>query len=361
MTAATSLIRLQSEPAVLSVNFDQVRKHIETRVAEYDIVVTAESVAAAKKLATDLNKQRLELEGKRKEAVAKVSEPIKEFEGQMKELSQLYADGRQRILVQVEKFENETRDLARELLIELRDQEWDQHSVDPEFRRAEVDDLIKLTAVTKAGNLSASAIGPLRERVRQDRDLQAQTEKRLLELENRSYKAGLKAPLTRDHVEHFLFADDQQYETQIERILTAEVARQDRIEEEARQKMERMKRAIEAREREVRERAEQEREQENLQKAAATEDAGSKQEIPATEDARQTPVRSEDPAPYADPPTPAPAGKVAWTVNCSFRVECSPKVTQQAIEAQLRRVMTDAGITTLESVQAIRQADGGKS
>lgn len=374
MSDTTAMISLEAKPAVLSINFDELKAHLQEHVSQYDIVVTADTVADAKKLATDLNKQRLELEAKRKEAVAKVSEPIKEFEGQMKELAELYQQGRQKILNQVEKFEDETRELARELLTKAREKQWKELLVKDEFRKAEFEDLIKLTAVTKAGNLSASAANELKSRVQADRDLQNRTRMRLMELENRSYKAGLAAPLSREHVEPILFADDQAYEAGIEKILTVELARQEAVEARARQRMEQERRAEEERQRRIKEDQEraQQREQ-DAQRSPATEPptrnetrpvaegAGMGQDaerdegpIPRTVDEL---VRSEDPAPYQNPPEPAPAGKVAWSVHCEFRLECSSKISQQAIEAELRRVLEKAGITTLQSVQAIRQQE----
>lgn len=326
----TQLMKIESAPAQVSVNFEELKKQLSEHVAQYDVVVTADGVKDAKELATQLNKEKGELNRIRKEKIDEVSAPIKAFDDQMKELIGLYEEGRQKILEQVKKFEDETREQVRDLLADRRREMWQELGVDEEFRRAEYDDLIKLTAITGKGNLAAAAKRDIDARCQADRSLQDRTSTRLLELENRSYKAGLKAPLTRDHVEPFLFDDEERYEAEIERILTAEVARQDRIESEARQKMQR----------------EEERRQAEEAERAAREEA---QQAEAVE-------KSGTGAPKeASAPEPATDGKVAWSVTCTFRVECSPKVTKAQIEQQLQKVLAEAGITTLQSVNAVSQ------
>lgn len=216
----------------------------------------------------------------------------------MKELAKLYEDGRKRITVQVERFEGETKQKALELLVELREELWEDQDIDLEFRNAKVDDLAKLNALTKTGKLSVSATGPLRERVAQDKTLQDRTRLRLMELENRSYKAGLKAPLTRDHVEHFLFFEDRDYEKNIERILTAEMARQDAIESQER---ERSRRQQEAEEKERLARAQDEQEKRHSDALAPRNDAPPAP--PAPEEGAKKPQADQN-------------GKIAWSVRC---------------------------------------------
>lgn len=387
MTKNTELLAIESQPAVLTVNFEEVRAALEKRVAQYDIVVTADSVADAKKLATELNKQKNEIEAKRKAAVADVSAPIKAFDGQMKKLSGLFEEGRQKILVQVQRFEDETREAARSMLHELRAKLWESQDIAEEFRRAEYDDLVMVTAVTKAGNLAASAKNPLEQRVAADKALQDRTKMRLMALENRSYKAGLKAPLTRDHVEHFLFAEDADYESSIERILTTEVARQAQIEQQERDRAERQRRWDEAAERrraeeeaERKARAEQESEYRTPPREKCDGNHGGppcadpecwNDEFEASDsghtpggasgaaapDHSNRPPEAPESSGAVQPPRPAPTGKYAWNVHCEFRIECSNRVTKEAIEEQLRKVMEKAGITTLRSVQAVRQKE----
>src|SRR6056297_2528474 len=150
-------ISLQKTPAVLSVNFEEAREAIKQHVAKYNIVVTADTVGEAKKTATELNKQAKELDDRRKAAIAEVSAPIREADEQMKQLVTLYKDGRKKIIDQVERFEDETRAEAARKLEARREEVWDSLGVDDEFRAAEYRDLVRLTALTQAGNLAAGA------------------------------------------------------------------------------------------------------------------------------------------------------------------------------------------------------------
>lgn len=319
-------ILIEAKPARMSINFDELRQQLSDYVSKYDVVVTADGLKDAKSLATQLNKEKGELNRIRKERIDEVSAPIKVFDDQMKELIGLYEDGRRKILEQVKKFEDEKREQVRELLATRREEMWGELVVEGEFRRAQFDDLIKLTAITGKGNLTAATAREIEARCQADRSLQDRTKTRLLELENRSYKAGLQAPLTRDHVEPFLFADEDVYESEIQRIIAAEVGRQERIEDQARQKMQREEQRRQA------ERAEQE----EAQHAERVEKSGTG-------------------AAAARAPEPARNGKIAWAVHCTFRLECSPKVSKSQIEQQLRKVMGDAGITTLDHVEAVSQ------
>ena len=322
-------ITINSTPAALSINFEDLREAIEQDVAKYDVIVTADGVADAKKTASELNAKAKEIDTKRKAAIAEVSAPIKTADEQMKDLVEIYRNGRQKILDQIEKFEDETRRDVDKKLSDLRDDLWQGNNIEPEFRNAEYSDQVKISALTKTGNLTAAAKREVESRVRADKALQDQTERRCMDLENRSFRAGLKEPLTRDHVAHFLLADADEYEAGIDRILNAEVQRQERIET-----------------------AERERQKRQDERAARTEP----EPTPATAPAPGPAPATQQAAP--EPPAPAPTGKIAWSVRCTFRLEVSDHISGDQIERELRRVLEQkAGITTLDSVQATPQAE----
>ncbi|MFW1676412.1 DUF1351 domain-containing protein [Pontibacter sp. JAM-7] len=235
---AADQISVISVPAKISVNYEEVRARLEQELERYDVVVTAETLPGAKKLATELNKNAKEFDTRRKAAVEQVSGPIRMFEDQMKSLVQMCKDGRQKILDQVQKFEDETRAAVLAELTVYMDQEWTEHGVKEEFQHATIEDLIKLTALTKTGKLTASVANEVKARVQADKALQQQTEMRLVQLENQSYKAGLAAPLTRAHVETFLFADDSQYQIALDNVMASELKREEVAQERMRQKIE---------------------------------------------------------------------------------------------------------------------------
>ncbi|HKJ22276.1 MAG TPA: DUF1351 domain-containing protein, partial [Gammaproteobacteria bacterium] len=162
-------LKVDSAPARLEANFEELRIRLQEELQKYDVVVTADTVADAKKLATELNKTRQHIDQRRKDEVAKVSAPIREFDDRMNELAGLCKDGRQGLLDQIRKFEDDTRELVRAQLDERRTELWMELVVDDEFQRATFDDLVLVSNLTAGGNVTAKARGALYQRVRDDK------------------------------------------------------------------------------------------------------------------------------------------------------------------------------------------------
>jgi hypothetical protein len=321
-------IQIEAAPAKLDVNFDQLHAALQERLGQYETVVSADGVKEAKKTATEINQLKQELARRRKEAADEAKKPIAEFEGRMKELESECESARQGILDQVKQYEDQEREKARTAIHEAREAYWQEYEVAEEHRRAEMDDLVKLTSLTQKGALTKATDETLEARVKEDRARQDKVEKRLLELENRSYRAGLAAPLSRDHVAQHLEADDETYEAELQRILDAEVEREKQATERRRQEWEREQAQDQQRQQE--EQARQER---------MGKEAGGFPEVGEAQEASGTPDPDDD-------------GKVTWTVNATFEIRVKPGVSQEAIEAQGRKVFEDAGIKTLQAVNA---------
>src|SRR5690606_6499676 len=205
------------------------------------------------------------------------------------------------------------RELVEESLVTLLSGLWEKHGVDSEFQRTTIADLVKISNLTAKGNLTKAARDEVEARVLADKALQEQTDRRLTQLETESYKAGLKAPLQRQHVESFLFEDKEIYTQRMAQLVAIEIERQDRAEARLRADIEREK----------------------------ARDTQAQQAAPAA-----TPQHIERPAASAKPSK----GKIAYNVSCTFNVEVPPSVHENAIDAELRRVMKKAGITSLTGV-----------
>lgn len=223
-------INVFSMPAQLSVNFDEVKAALDRELEPFRrLVVTPDTLKGAKQLAADLNKRAAAIDDRRKTEVADVSAPIKQFDGQMKELVKLCKDGRQLIVDQVKRYEDETKAQILLKVVELRDQEWDAFGVEPEFRQAVVDDLAKLTAANDKGYLTKATRTEITNRVAADKTIQDKANTRLMQLELYSYRAGLTIPLTREHVQDFLMVpSDTAYVDGLNRVLAAEKDREAR-------------------------------------------------------------------------------------------------------------------------------------
>lgn len=335
------LISISNTPAIIDVNFEELKAALAKDLEKYDVVVTAETVADAKKLATEINATKKVIGERGKEEAARASEPVKAFIGKMKDLETMCEEGRQKILEQVKTFEDETRDKAAHLLAELLEKLFADNEVEAEFRRAQFGDLVKLTAVTKTGSLTAATTKELEGRVRDDKATQDRTKMRLLELENKSYTAGLAAPLSRNHVEHFLFADQDEYEAQLQRIIDSEIQRQEVAEQRQREKLEREQQQAEQARRER-----EEREARLAQQQQASQDEPSHEPNDSSEGEPQ-----DEPAAEAQPDAQAAApGRVRCAVTCTFSTSVAQGTSKAAIESELRKVLAKAGITTLDTV-----------
>ena len=135
------ITKIKYTAAIFTVNFKQAKKQLKEQLKDYDVIVTADTVKDAKILATDLNKQAADLNVRRKEAVFEVSGPIRTFETEMNELVAMCKDGREKILSQVQKFEDETRAEVELLLDGLRGGLWHELQVKNEFQKAKISDL----------------------------------------------------------------------------------------------------------------------------------------------------------------------------------------------------------------------------
>lgn len=334
------IIRIESVPARLGANFAEVRDRLATELERYDVLVTVETLPGAKKLATELNQMAKSIDDRRKEAVAAVSEPIREFDDQMKDLVTMCKDGRQKLLEQIKHYEDETREKARELLSEALEQAWFEKGVDPEFRKATIDGLVMLTAITKTGALTAKSLDAIRQRVNDDRSLQDRTNMRLLELENASYKAGLSAPLTRDHVAGFLMADDTTYQAELKRIIDAEILREQEAQRRMREKLE--------------------REQEAMMNAGMRSHEGMSnagmqisEGMANSEEAKRW--NSQGDAPQLETEADTAPGKVRVIVTATFAPEVPATASDDAIMAALTHTMEAAGIKTLTNITVRRE------
>lgn len=285
-------------PAILTVDFDKLKGELEEELKQYDIVVTSDTVKGAKELATKLNKTAGAIDTRRKELVAEASEPIKAFDTGMKELVQLCKDGRTKITEQVATFEDEVKDKVRELLQAHLVSQYDAFDIEEEFRTIQTDDLVILSNITGKGNLAASGRNAVIERVVATQKLQLKVKERLLRLASNSYGAGLEAPLTRVHVDHFLFEDDEVYNDKLQQLIEAEFERQ--------------------------ELAKQRKGEVETKTEAAREE-------------KSEPARK--------------SGRRNWQVTAVFDVDTGMNVTADQVTAALTKKMADAGFKTLSSVK----------
>ena len=353
-------IKVVGVPAKLEANFGQVQAALEVELKKYDVLVTADTLADAKKLATELNKMAGHIDTLRKNEVAKASAPVREFDARMKELVGMCKTGRTKLTGQIETFNAQTLKECQYRLELFRGEQWEHFKVEPEFRQANIQDLVIVSNLTATGNLTSKACNDVVFRVTEDNHRQRLVEDRLAMLDTAALNVGLDAPLVRAQVDHFLLdGTDEEYKARLGEVASQVKATQDQAEARMRERMEREQAAkLEA------ERAKLEAENDvSLGEMLAREKTRIRDE--AMKEARAK-LEAEKPPesppqgmhPSAIPTTPhvpqrvtaRQASLLRRVVTVVFHVDAPPGVSSKRIEEQLLVRMQDAGFKRVASI-----------
>lgn len=106
---------MQADLPVITFDFERLVSDAKAMVAKYDgLLVTEEQVKDIKKEMAGINAAKLRLDKARKEAVRKVSEPIKAFEAKIKEVCAIFDHAYDALGLQVREFERKEREEKRQ-------------------------------------------------------------------------------------------------------------------------------------------------------------------------------------------------------------------------------------------------------
>lgn len=134
-------------PQSIDFNFDSIKAELEERLVRYNsLVVTEDTIKAAKKDIAGLNKLKTALETKRKEVKKEVMAPYTAFEAKMKELVALIDQPIMVIDSQVKEFDEKKKEAKRQDIAEA------YSTIIPE----ELKDIIPLEAIMKSEWLNVS-------------------------------------------------------------------------------------------------------------------------------------------------------------------------------------------------------------
>lgn len=339
MTNLITQFDVQATPAQINFNFDGVREYLEAELEKYEnVLVTIDTLPADKKLAQEIRAKARDISRLRIDTKNELSAPISDFEAKMKELEGMCKTLADSITNQVSKFEQIRLDNLTQQLMTLRDKLRTELNIEEVHFSAEFDDLIKLGSLTKTDNLTKSVREEMEQRVNKELQAQQRTEMRLLQLENECLKAGMDAPMTRQNVEAFLYTDDDTYNAQLSGLIQSELARQEqaRIAHERRLQEEAARAQREAETKALAE-AQQIKEQEKIAAQSETQ--------PQPELQNYQP----QPEPQPQPQTNAVTKRVA----AYFTVTVPSHVPNHAIENKLKRMLSDAGITSLTNIEVM--------
>lgn len=288
----------------LVTNFEELKREVASEVEKYSVEVTEENIPEAKKVMANLNKVKTEIGKKYKHHIDTLSLPINQLKTEKKELESIITQGRQKIADEVARFEAKKLEIARDRIYQYLSDICLDKGID--YKAVNVDDLVKLTAITSKGSLAKATKEVI--------------ENRVSLVENEILKAKLEAE------------EKAKRDREI-----AERARKE-AEERARQRELQLQRENEERLRLERERAEREK-QEAIEKAKLE---AQKEKLPENTTVVQKVAPKE-----------ADDGKMIYTVLATFEVKAPKGIDKEKIVNALGKKLQGAGITTCKSIEVM--------
>ena len=287
----------------------------ELEKAEYNSIVTMDNFKVMKESSLYLGKVAKDISDFRIAKVKEETQDIKIFEDSLKRFTNMFKSKQDEIKQGLDVFEEETRKQVKAVCIAYFDDYSLEVGLSDEFKNVNLEDMTQTGFMTASGAISKKGKEEVEKRVQVQLNLQNKVQNRLMMLENECLKAGIE-PLTKQHIQGFLFADDNTYINNLNMLIDSELKRAEQIkakqEQELRQKIE----------------AENNKPKEEVtpfDEPKATITIKEEQKIEKVE-AKVIPVDSD--------------GKVMKTLSCSIRVPVNA-TDEQVINAVIQMIKAD--------------------
>jgi hypothetical protein len=246
------LIVLESTKKIVEFNktFEQLKDEVIEQLKEnkYNSIITLDNFDVMKKTSQELGKIAEYVSRFRIDKVREESVEIQNFEKNFKELTKIIEAKQETIKEGLSVFEELTRKQINLVCEDYLTTQIETLKLRLEFQNIDISDMTQRKFMTATGAISAAGKAEIESRVNLKLALQNKVDLRLSNLENICHRAGIE-PLLKEHIQGFLFDDDESYnkkldslvETEIKRSETAKkkTAEEERIkaEQEARQKL----------------------------------------------------------------------------------------------------------------------------
>ena len=144
-------IQVNKQLPVITINFEEVKANLIANTEKYKgLVVTEDSLKDCKATQKDLAGLRNKIDSYRKDIKKEMEKPIKDFEGQCKELISLIEEVEKPIKLGIAEFDNKRREEKRNKALEIIKEAIENHGLEEKYSS-------QLTVLDKYLNLSASA------------------------------------------------------------------------------------------------------------------------------------------------------------------------------------------------------------
>ena len=175
------LLKVETTLPTIKANFDVVKQQLIDGLKTYDVLITAETVKDGKAMASEINKIKKAIKDQEKKALEDILGPGNEFKEKIKELMDLAEEAREKITSQVTAYEEATKLEIQKKVKAFLTEEIEKAELRDPFFLVDSLDLVKLTAVTKTGNLTSATINMIKGRVADKKNLQLQEDARIAE------------------------------------------------------------------------------------------------------------------------------------------------------------------------------------
>lgn len=213
----------------------------ELEKAEYNSIVTMDNFKSMKESSLFLGKVAKDISDFRIAKVKEETQDIKIFEDSLKRFTNMFKSKQDEIKQGLDVFEEETRKQVKAVCIAYFDDYSLEVGLSDEFKNVNLEDMTQTGFMTASGSISKKGKEEVEKRVQIQLNLQNKVQNRLMMLENECLKAGIE-PLTKQHIQGFLFADDNTYISNLNMLIDSELKRAEQIkakqEQELRQKIE---------------------------------------------------------------------------------------------------------------------------
>lgn len=227
----------------LNANMDQLENAVikELEKPEYNSIVTMTNFKDMKESSLFLGKVAKQISDFRIAKVKEETTDIKLFEDSLKKFTNMFKSKQDEIKQGLDVFEEETRKQIKEVCITYFNQYCLEVGLKEKFQNINLEDMTQTGFMTASGAISKKGKEEVEKRVQVQLNLQNKVQNRLMMLENECLKAGIE-PLTKQHIQGFLFADDNTYISNLNMLIESELRRAEQIkakqEQELRQKIE---------------------------------------------------------------------------------------------------------------------------
>ena len=215
---------------VLNKSMQDLEKEVLVELGknEYNSIVVMDNFKQMKESSQFLGKVAKQISDFRIAKVKEESQDIKLFEVSLKKFTNMFKEKQDTIKSGLDVFEEQTRQKVLQVCKEYFEEFSLQVGLRPEFKNINLDDMTQTGYATATFKISKKGIDEVERRVNIQLTLQTKVDNRLLNLENECLKVGIE-PLTQQHIQGFLYANDEEYQIKLRNLIVAEIERNEAV------------------------------------------------------------------------------------------------------------------------------------